>query len=258
MSDVLIAALYRFAELADYRELREPLLAVCRRNGVKGSLLLAEEGINGTIAGPDAGIDAVLSHLRADSRLADIDVKFSRAGRVPFGRMKVRLKREIVSLGVAEADPRRAVGAYVEPEDWNALISDPDVVLVDTRNDYEVAFGTFRGALDPKTRSFRAFADWARQAAPLAGKPKVAMFCTGGIRCEKATSLLLELGLDEVYHLKGGILNYLEKVPQDESLWQGACFVFDERIAVDHDLRPTWGEDAPEEARSILPRDLDI
>ncbi|MBA5777748.1 rhodanese-related sulfurtransferase [Stappia sp. F7233] len=256
MSDFLVAALYRFAELADYRELREPLLAVCRDNGVKGSVLLAGEGINGTIAGRDAGIEAVLAHLRADPRINGFDVKFSRAERLPFGRMKVRLKREIVSLGVAEADPLKAVGAYVEPEDWNALISDPDVVLVDTRNAYEVAFGTFRGAVDPKTRSFRAFADWAREAVTLAEKPKVAMFCTGGIRCEKATSLLLELGLPEVYHLKGGILNYLEKVPQEQSLWQGTCFVFDDRIAVDHDLRPTWGKGAPEEAMAILPRDL--
>ena len=256
MPDVLIAALYTFADLPDYEDLRAPLIAVARGGGVRGSLLLAAEGVNGTIAGPAAGVSRVLDHLRADPRLQNLELKFSTADRMPFKRLKVRLKREIVSLGVAGVDPRRAVGTYVEPGDWNALIEAPDVVVVDTRNAYEVAFGTFDGALDPGTTSFRSFPQWVRDAAVLKDKPKVAMFCTGGIRCEKATALLVDLGFPEVYHLKGGILNYLEKVPEPESRWRGDCFVFDERIAVDHRLRPTWGAGAPEAALAVLPEDV--
>ena len=253
---VLVAALYKFADLDDYREMREPLQAFCRQRGVFGSLLLAKEGINGTIAGPDEAVAAVVEHLRSDPRLGDIGIKTSRADRMPFKRMKVRLKREIVSLGVADVDPNKSVGSYVAPQDWNALIADPDVVLIDTRNAYEVAFGSFEGAVDPATRSFREFPDWVRNAPELAGKRKVAMFCTGGIRCEKASSYLLSQGFEDVYHLQGGILNYLEKVPEKDSRWSGTCFVFDERIAVDHALNPTWGEGAPESAKGILPKEV--
>ncbi len=249
---ILIAALYKFCPLPDYQELREPLLAFARANGVKGSLLLADEGVNGTISGDDEGIMAVLDWLRKDERLADLVYKTSRAQRQPFYRMKVRLKTEIVRLGVPGIDPLKTVGTYVPPEEWNDLISDPDVVVVDTRNDYEFAFGTFEGAIQPETRTFRQFPKWVNESTALANKPKVAMFCTGGIRCEKATSLLLEQGFSEVYHLEGGILNYLEKVPVEESKWRGECFVFDDRVAVDHALAPTWGKDAPEAAREVL------
>lgn len=256
MPEVKIAALYKFVDLESHENLREPLLAFCKARSIFGSLLLAREGINGTVAGSPEPIDELLAFLRADARFTDLEAKFSSADRNPFRRMKVRLKKEIVSLGVDEADPRRRVGTYVAPEDWNALVSDPDVVLVDTRNDYEVAFGSFRGAVDPGTRSFREFADWVKKAKELKERPKVAMYCTGGIRCEKATALLLSEGFEEVFHLKGGILNYLEKMPEAESLWSGSCFVFDERIAVDHDLAPTWGRDAPRNAFDILPREV--
>ncbi|SDU25926.1 rhodanese-related sulfurtransferase [Stappia sp. ES.058] len=254
MADYRISAFYHFAALDDFAELKAPLAALACGAGVRGSILLAAEGVNGTIAGTEDGVAAVLDHLRADPRLSDLQEKTSRAQRMPFKRLKVRLKREIVSLGVEGIDPVGKVGTYVAPEDWNALLQDPDVVLIDTRNDYEVAFGTFEGAVSPQTRSFRSFPDWVRSAPAMADKPKVAMFCTGGIRCEKATSLLLEQGFGEVYHLDGGILNYLEQVPREDSLWRGDCFVFDERIAVDHDLAPTWGEGAPEEAHAVLPR----
>ena len=257
MTDIRISAFYHFAPLPDYEALRQPLLDVAGAAGVRGSILLASEGVNGTIAGPEAGIAQVLAWLRADPRLAALEEKASWADRIPFARLKVRLKREIVSLGVEGIDPTREVGTYVAPQDWNDLISDPDVLVIDTRNDYEVAFGTFEGASSPDTRSFRAFPEWLRQQREEACAPrKVAMFCTGGIRCEKASALLLSEGFEEVYHLKGGILNYLEKVPQEESLWRGDCFVFDERIAVDHALRPTWGQNAPDEALPVLPRDL--
>ena len=257
MTDIRISAFYHFASLPDFEALREPLLETAGAAGVRGSILLASEGVNGTIAGTEAGIAEVLAWLRSDPRLAGLREKASWAERIPFARLKVRLKREIVSLGVAGIDPTRQVGTYVAPQDWNELISDPDVLVVDTRNDYEVAFGTFEGASSPDTRSFRAFPQWLRQQREEASAPrKVAMFCTGGIRCEKATALLLSEGFEEVYHLDGGILNYLEKVPQEESLWRGDCFVFDERIAVDHALRPTWGRNAPDEALPVLPRDI--
>ena len=235
----LVAALYQFVRLDDYQARREPLLEVCRNNDVMGTLLLAREGINGTIAGPEEGVRAVLSWLRSDPKLAGLEHKESWAeGGNPFYRMKVRLKKEIVTMGVAGIDPNDVVGTYVEPEDWNDLISDPDVVLIDTRNDYEVDIGTFKGAVNPKTVTFREFPKWVREQERLHNKPKIAMFCTGGIRCEKASSFMKQEGFDEVYHLKGGILKYLETVPEAESLWEGECFVFDNRVSVGHGLKP--------------------
>lgn len=234
---IVVVALYKFVTLEDYRALREPLLAHCRAHGVKGSLLLAREGLNGTIAAERASVDAVLDWLRRDPRLADMDYKESAAERPPFLRMKVKLKREIVTLGVEGLDPSREAGTYVEAHDWNAVISDPDVLVLDTRNDYEIRIGTFRGAVDPHTASFREFPDYVKQLDP-ARHRKVAMFCTGGIRCEKASAYLLQQGFSEVYHLKGGILKYLEEVPVDQSLWQGECYVFDDRVAVGQGLAP--------------------
>lgn len=236
MPQYLVAALYKFVALPDYDELQAPLKQVCDDNSVMGTLLLALEGINGTIAGPEAGIRAVLAHLRSDPRFADLEHKESWASEMPFLRMKVRLKNEIVTMGAPEADPTKQVGTYVKPDDWNDLISDPDVVLIDTRNDYEVEIGTFKGAVDPRTASFREFPQWVKDHPELGSKPKVAMFCTGGIRCEKASSYMLAHGFEEVYHLQGGILKYLENVAQDESLWEGECFVFDERVSVKHGL----------------------
>ncbi|QFT78309.1 rhodanese-related sulfurtransferase [Erythrobacter sp. THAF29] len=235
---IQVAALYQFTPFDDPAALKGPLEQVCLSNRIGGTLLLAKEGINGTIAGTREGLDAVLSHIRALPGCADLDVKFSTACEMPFNRMKVRLKREIVTMGQPDIDPRASVGHYVSPADWNDLISDPDTLVIDTRNDYEVAIGTFKGALDPETRSFGEFPKWFREHREelLEGKKKVAMFCTGGIRCEKSTSFLRQEGIDEVYHLKGGILKYLETVPRDQSLWEGDCFVFDERVAVGHDL----------------------
>jgi UPF0176 protein len=238
MAEMLVAALYKFVALPDYRDLRQPLLGCCTEHGVRGTLLLAEEGINGTIAGAPEGVRAVLDFLRDDPRLADLEHKESDAEAMPFHRMKVRLKKEIVTMGVPGVDPTTRAGTYVDPADWNALISDPDVVLIDARNDYEVEVGTFKEALDPKTKSFRELPAWLREQETLHKKPKVAMFCTGGIRCEKSTAFLRAEGFDEVYHLKGGILKYLETVPEDESLWEGECFVFDQRVAVGHGLEP--------------------
>ena len=231
-----VAALYKFTSLPDYTRLREPLQNMCDLVGVKGTLLLAAEGVNGTIAGPKAAISDVIDFLRADPRLADLDVKYSSAEDMPFYRMKVRLKREIVTMGVEGVDPNKTVGTYVDPSDWNELISDPDTILIDTRNDYEVGIGTFQGAVNPNTKTFREFPDWVEANRGSIKKPKVAMFCTGGIRCEKASSFMLENGFDDVYHLKGGILKYLETQPKAESLWEGDCFVFDQRVAVRHGL----------------------
>jgi UPF0176 protein len=240
MSEVRVAALYQFTRFDDPAAIRGPLLELCVAQGVKGTLLLAREGINGTIAGSDTAIDAVLDHVRALPGCAAIDVKFSHAASMPFHRMKVRLKREIVTMGQPDIDPLAGVGHYVAPSEWNDLIADPDTVLIDTRNDYEVAIGTFRGAIDPQTRSFSEFPDWFRaKRAEIEAKgrtPKIAMFCTGGIRCEKSTAFALSEGVEQVFHLKGGILAYLEQVPQDRSLWDGECFVFDERVAVKHAL----------------------
>lgn len=239
---ISVAALYKFTPFADHTALQRPLLDCCRRHSVKGTLLLAHEGLNGTIAGSDAGIVAVLDHIRALPGCADLEVKFSRAPVMPFHRMKVRLKREIVTMGQPDIDPLASVGTYVAPADWNALIADPDTIVIDTRNDYEVAIGTFQRAIDPQTASFRDFPAWFRaRREVLLGQdqtPKVAMFCTGGIRCEKSTAFLKAEGVEEVFHLKGGILKYLEEVPPEQSLWQGECFVFDQRVSVGHGLVP--------------------
>ena len=236
----LTAALYQFIDLPEFADWREPLQALCDQHNVKGLLLLAHEGVNGTIAGLPNDVQAVLDWLRRDPRLANLEHKEARAARNPFYRMRVRLKREIVTLGVPELNPARNAGQYVKPEDWNALISDPDVVVVDTRNDYEVGIGSFARAINPHTKSFTEFPQWvAEQSAAggaLHGKHRVAMFCTGGIRCEKSTAYLKSQGFDEVYHLQGGVLKYLETVPQEDSLWWGECFVFDERVSVGHGL----------------------
>jgi UPF0176 protein len=236
----LTAALYKFVDLPDYKDLREPLLACCEVNHVKGTLLLAREGINGTIAGPEAGVRAVLAHLHADPRLATLQHKESWSDKPPFLRMKVRLKNEIVSMHVPGLDPNKTVGQYVKPQEWNALLADPDVVVIDTRNDYEVAIGTFKGAINPDVKTFTELPAWLDAQPALQGdkKPKVAMFCTGGIRCEKSTALMKMRGFDEVYHLEGGILKYLEEVPPEQSTWEGECFVFDERVSVGHGLQP--------------------
>ena len=234
---VLVAALYKFVPIDDLPELQTQLRAFCVEAGIKGTLLLANEGLNGTIAGPEQGVRSVLSHLRSDPRFADIQHKESWSREVPFGAMKVRLKKEIVTLGIAGVDPRETVGTYVDPVDWNALISREDVLVIDTRNDYETELGTFEGATDPATDAFRDFPDWlAKQSLPK--DTRVAMFCTGGIRCEKASSLMRSQGFDKVFHLRGGILQYFEDIPESESLWHGECFVFDERVTVNHQLQP--------------------
>jgi len=231
-----VAALYHFAPLPDYKALREPLQAMCDMLGLTGTILLAHEGINGTIAGSDAAIADILAFLRADPRLTELEHKESRAETNPFYRMKVRLKKEIVTMGVDGINPNDIVGTYVDPSDWNALISDPDVILIDTRNDYEVEIGTFKGAVNPDTQTFREFPQWVEDNRENLNKPKVAMFCTGGIRCEKASAFMKQNGFDDVYHLKGGILKYLETQPEESSLWDGDCFVFDQRVAVGHHL----------------------
>lgn len=233
---VVVCALYHFVTLDEYAALQAPLLQLMQQHGVRGTLLLAQEGINGTIAGSREGIDAVLAWLKADSRLQGLDHKESFDATLPFYRSKVKLKKEIVTMGVKGIDPRRKVGTHVEPKDWNALISSPDVLLIDTRNEYEVELGTFQGAVNPHTESFREFPDYVKQNLDPAKHRKIAMFCTGGIRCEKSTAYLKEQGFGEVYHLKGGILQYLEDVPEAASLWQGECFVFDNRVAVNHSL----------------------
>ena len=236
-----VAALYQFAALPDVRDLREPLRALCERLAIKGTILLAAEGINGTVAGTAEAIDALVTELRSGAlfggRLDKLELKFSTAPQMPFKRLKVRLKKEIVTLGDATADPTRRVGTYVDPADWNDLITCPDTLVLDTRNTFEVAMGTFEGAVDPGIRSFGQFKEFTAQKLDPAKHRKIAMFCTGGIRCEKASAYLLAHGFDEVYHLKGGILRYLEGVPEEESRWRGECFVFDERVALGHGLR---------------------
>lgn len=234
--DVVVAALYKFVSLEDFHELREPLLDTCLDAGTRGTLLLAAEGINGTIAGSREAVDQVIAHLRSDPRLADLAHKESYDERMPFHRMKVKLKREIVTMGEEGIDPNRRVGTYVKPRDWNDLVEDPEVLLIDTRNDYECEIGTFRGALDPHTTNFREFPDYVRRELDPAKHRRVAMFCTGGIRCEKASAFMLAQGFEEVYHLEGGILKYLEEVPEEQSTWEGECFVFDNRVAVNHRL----------------------
>lgn len=233
---IVVAALYRFAKFPEFESWREPLKQLMLAEQVRGTLLLAAEGINGTIAGPRTGIDAVLDWLRRDQRFAEIDVKESIADENPFYRSKVKLKKEIVTMGVQDIDPNHIVGTYVDPHDWNALISDPDVLLLDTRNKYEVEIGTFENALNPETDTFREFPDYVKNNLDPGKHKKVAMFCTGGIRCEKSTAYLKQQGFEEVYHLKGGILNYLEKVPETETRWRGECFVFDNRVTVNHAL----------------------
>jgi UPF0176 protein len=236
--NVRIAALYRFARFDDPAAIRDALATTAEQAGIRGTLLIAREGINGTIAGTPAAIDTMLAAIRALPGCADLAPKFAEAGAMPFHRLKVRLKREIVTMGVADIDPLDDVGTYVAPADWNALIDDPDTVVIDTRNDYEVAVGSFAGAVDPGTATFRDFPAWvAEHRDDLAGK-RVAMFCTGGIRCEKATAYLKREGVDDVFHLDGGILRYLEEMPAADSRWQGECFVFDERVAVGHGLEP--------------------
>lgn len=235
-----VAALYQFVPLPDFRELRDPLHTLCLDLGIKGTLLLAHEGINGTVAGTAAGIDALMAELREGAlfqgRLDNLELKFSTAGEMPFKRMKVRLKKEIVTLGDPQTDPLRRVGTYVSPAEWNRLLDEPGLVLLDTRNDFEVEMGTFEGAVDPRIKRFSEFKDFVKNELDPRRHRKVAMFCTGGIRCEKASSYMLAQGFEEVFHLKGGILKYLEEVPQAESRWNGGCFVFDERVALGHGL----------------------
>ncbi|MGZ8188957.1 MAG: oxygen-dependent tRNA uridine(34) hydroxylase TrhO [Methylosarcina sp.] len=237
MPRIIVCAMYKFVSLNNFQALRQPLLKVMEENGIRGTLLLAGEGINGTVAGSREGIDALLKWLKNDSRLANIDYKESFAEALPFNRPKVKLKKEIVTLGIEGIDPNRVVGTYVSADDWNALIADPEVLLIDTRNDYEYRVGTFKNAVNPKTESFRDFPDYVKENLDPEKHKKVAMFCTGGIRCEKSTAFLKEQGFEEVYHLKGGILKYLEEVPEQETLWQGECFVFDERVTVNHQLQ---------------------
>ncbi|MBB3982666.1 UPF0176 protein [Sphingobium fontiphilum] len=241
-TDLTIAALYCFAAFDAPEDVAERLRARCDDLAIKGTLILASEGINGTVAGSAAGIDALIAAIRALPGCADMDVKYAHAPTMPFGRMKVKVKAEIVTLGAGDLDPARRAGFHVEPSEWNALIADPDVVVIDTRNDYEVAIGSFERALDPGTRRFRDFPAWfdaqAEQWTAQGRRPKIAMFCTGGIRCEKSTALVKARGFEQVYHLKGGILRYLEDMPPADSLWRGDCFVFDERVAVTHGLAP--------------------
>ena len=238
----LTAAFYKFVDLPDFAELKPPLLAFCEAHHVKGMVLLAREGINSTIAGAPSDVQAVLDYLRSDPRLADLEHKASYADKPPFYRMKVRLKKEIVTMGVPGISPTHMAGTYVKPKDWNALISSPDVVLIDTRNDYEIEIGTFAGAINPDIQTFSQLPQWAQKARELqernGRKPRVAMFCTGGIRCEKSTALLRQMGFGEVFHLQGGILQYLAQIPAEQSRWVGQCFVFDERVSVGHGLQP--------------------
>lgn len=236
MSNIVVCALYKFVRLENYKEIRMPLWDFMESNGVKGTLLLAEEGINGTVSGSKESITALLDWLNQDERLNPIVHKESYTDEQPFYRTKVKLKKEIVTMGVEGIDPRHTVGTYVKPEDWNALISDPEVTVIDTRNDYEIEIGTFKHAINPNTDSFREFPQYVKDNMDPQKHKKVAMFCTGGIRCEKSTAYMKEQGFEEVYHLEGGILKYLEEVPKEETLWEGDCFVFDNRVAVNHDL----------------------
>ncbi len=252
-----VCALYHFTRFDDPAALQQPLIELCRTHKITGTLLLAQEGINGTVAGPEAGINALLTHLQALPGCADMEWKTSTASDRPFARMKVRLKKEIVTMGVADVDPRASVGHYVEPADWNDLIQSPDVAVIDTRNDYEVAIGTFEGAIDPRTQSFREFPEWWEKNKDRFHNKRIAMFCTGGIRCEKSTNYLIGQGVEDVYHLKGGILKYLEEVPEDQSTWDGACFVFDGRVSVGHGLKEGPHLLCHACRRPILPQDRD-
>ena len=236
MQDILVATFYLFTRLDELSSLRGDIEAACVENGVRGTILLAEEGINATIAGPPAGVHRVIDGLKHDPRMAELTWQESTTRSQPFRKMRVREKKEIVTLRVPGLEPGRSSGTYVEPEDWNELISDPEVIVIDTRNDYEVAIGSFEGAVNPGVDSFSELTDWLDERIDLESNPRIAMFCTGGIRCEKSTALLKERGIEEVHHLRGGILNYLKRIPESQSSWKGACFVFDERVAVGHGL----------------------
>jgi UPF0176 protein len=244
MTPIHVTAFYKFAALPQFAELRAPLKALCFAEGVRGSILLAPEGVNGTIAGSQAGVAAVIDQLRALPGFADMGCRHSAAHAMPFGRMKVRLKKEIVTMGASGVDVTRRTGSFVRPEDWNALIADPDTLVIDTRNAFEHGYGSFRGAVNPHTERFGQFPDFVREALKDARQRKIAMFCTGGIRCEKASSFMLDEGFSQVFQLQGGILNYLERIPQADSLWQGQCFVFDEREALGHGLAICGGDGA--------------
>lgn len=237
MSKFIVCALYKFVTLENYREMRQPLTEVLEENNIKGTLLLASEGINGTVSGTRSAIDKLLQYLNSDPRINPISSKESLDETQPFYRTKVKLKKEIVTMGVQGIDPKRVVGTYIQPKDWNSLIADPEVFVVDTRNDYEIEIGTFENAVNPKTSSFSEFPQYVKDNLDPAKHKKVAMFCTGGIRCEKSTAYLKEQGFQDVYHLEGGILKYLEEVPVEETLWKGDCFVFDNRVAVNHELQ---------------------
>jgi len=251
-----VAALYRFTSLPQFKELRAPLAEFCEARGIKGTLLLAHEGINGAVAGTYEAIAELIDYLGAIKELEGLELKYSHATEMPFHRMKVRLKREIVTMGVDTIDPLRDAGTYVEPREWNKLISDPDTIVIDTRNTYETAIGIFKGAIDPATQTFTEFPRWAQNRHNELKGRKVAMYCTGGIRCEKATAYMRSIGIEEVYHLKGGILKYLEEVPPEESLWEGECFVFDERVSVKHGLEEGDAELCRACRHPLLPEDL--
>lgn len=238
MARIIVAAFYKFIALPDFESRQAPLRRIAAASGVKGTILLAHEGVNGTIAGPRDGVDAVMAHIRAFSGCKDMDWKESLTDENPFLRLKVRLKKEIVTMGVGDIAPEKSYENYVDPHDWNEIIADPETLVIDTRNDYEVSIGSFEGAINPGTKSFRDFPAWFRKFRSERKIKKVAMYCTGGIRCEKSTAFLRREGVDQVVHLKGGILKYLETVPQSESLWRGECFVFDNRVSVNHDLAP--------------------
>jgi UPF0176 protein len=234
-----VFALYKFFDFDDFQEWQNKLKTHCKSSGIKGTILLSPEGINGTVAGPRQSLEDLAALLKTDDRMDDLVIKMSESPEMPFLRMKVKLKKEVIPMGRPTPKPSEVTGTFVKPEDWNDLISDPDVILIDTRNDYEVRLGTFKGAIDPKTENFSDFPAFIEKQKELKPETKVAMFCTGGIRCEKASAYMLDEGFEEIFQLKGGILNYLETVPQDKSLWEGDCFIFDNRVALDHDLEPT-------------------
>jgi UPF0176 protein len=253
----VIATFYKFVVLDDYRNRRQPLLNLCQHHQIKGTILLAAEGINATISGTRSSIDAILAHLKADPCFADLAPKESISEKSPFDRLKVRLKQEIVTFGIPTVNPTTTVGTYVKPQDWNQLIANPDVITIDTRNQYEVEIGTFKGAIDPQTTSFTQFPEYVADRLDPHHHKHIALFCTGGIRCEKATSYLLNQGFEHVYHLEGGILKYLEEVPIADSQWEGECFVFDDRVAITHGLEPgthqlCWGCGNPISAADLI------
>jgi UPF0176 protein len=236
MNKICIAAFYHFANLDNYTDVQAPLLQKCMKEDILGTILLAREGINGTVAGSEGSVENILTYIRSDNRLRELIHKVSYADKPPFLRMKVRLKKEIVTMGIPHVNPENAVGTYIKPADWNALISEPDVILIDTRNNYEVEIGSFTNSINPGTDSFRELPDWLKENRSVLKDKKIAMFCTGGIRCEKSTAYLKEEGYSEVFHLRGGILKYLEEVAPTDSMWEGECFVFDERVSVGHNL----------------------